>query len=202
MCTAYEIGLRGGSFPSFIKAKALADMLGQGEPRIIRPTLVAPVVLPDGSVEPMSWGFRRTFGSGKARRRRTVVNSRNDKLASPMWADSFEKRRCLIPALSFFEWTHRTGKAVPLRFTGRDMLWIAGLWEDDRDWGPCFSMITTEPTPEISSVHDRMPAVLGPTLLQPYLSGETPAPGPSEVPLEFSPSGNFLKAPDAQQDLF
>jgi len=58
MCTAYELGKRGGSFPEWLIAETLEHLLGL-DTRIVRPTLPAPVVMPDGSLREMLWGFRR-----------------------------------------------------------------------------------------------------------------------------------------------
>jgi putative SOS response-associated peptidase YedK len=155
----------------------------------------------------MSWGFRRQFApkvKGRPPLRRTIVNSREDKLAGAMWRDAFQHRRCLIPATAFFEWIERGGRMVPLRFTrpGGRMIWIAGIWEESPEHGRCHSMITTEPTAAIARVHDRMPALLPESAALPYLRGELHAFGPSPVPLEFQEADNFLKSPPAQGELF
>lgn len=206
MCTAYKIGpdASRSEFP------AVADFiaaLAELPERLVRPTLDAPVMMPDGRLEMMSWGFRRHFAPktrGRPPLRRTIVNSREDKLAGPMWRHAFQNRRCLIPASAFFEWIDRGGRMVPLRFTrpGGRMIWIAGIWEEHPEHGRCHSMITTEPTAAIAPVHDRMPAVLTEDAVLPYLRDELHAFGPSTVPLEFAEAPNFLKAPPAQGELF
>lgn len=206
MCTAFEIA----PDASRHEAPAVADFLralAALPARLIRPTLEAPVLLPDGAGTTMSWGFRREFASkqkGRPTIRRTIVNSREDKLGGPVWREAFRERRCLIPATSYFEWTDDGGRAVPLRFQRPDFrwLWIAGIWEESPIHGRCFSMITTDPTATIATVHDRMPAVLPEHLLLPYLRGEVDRFGPSEVPLSFSTTPNFLKPPPAQGELF
>ena len=207
MCTAYELGKRGGSFPERVKARSVAELLALMGASIVRPTLAAPVILPDGDLETMSWGFRRAFApkvKGRKPVMRTIVNSREDKLAGRMWQDAFNHRRCLIPAAAFFEWVEKDGRNVPLRFQrpGDDWLWIAGIWEDSDTHGRCFSMITTEPTAAIAPVHDRMPAVLDDARIGPWLDGDLQALGPSPVPLDFHEAPNFLKPPPAQGELF
>lgn len=207
MCTAYEIGKKTGSFPSVVKARAVREMFKSGKSRIVRPTHQAPVILPGGESAEMAWGFRRQFAAKRAGGKpikRTVVNSREDKLGSPMWRDAFLHRRCLIPATAFFEWTERHGRAVPLRFTPRTdgLLWIAGIWEDSPEHGLCYSMITTEPTDAIAPVHDRMPAVLADEAIAPFLDGSLDIFGPSPVPLDFAEAENFLKPPSDQGELF
>lgn len=206
MCTAYKIGpdASRAEFPAV--ADFLAALASLPE-RMVRPTLDAPVMMPDGSLSIASWGFRRQFApkvKGRPPLRRTIVNSREDKLAGPMWRDAFQSRRCLIPATAFFEWIERGGRMVPLRFTrpGGRMIWIAGIWEEHPEHGRCHSMITTEPTAAIAPVHDRMPAVLPEDAVLPYLRGELHAFRPSPVPLEFEEAANFLKPPPAQGELF
>lgn len=160
----------------------------------------------------MNWGFRRAFAS-KAKGRpptwRTIVNSREDKLDGRTWKEAFTLRRCLIPAVSFYEWVELGGRNVPLRFErpGGEWLWIAGIWEEGEQ-GECFSMITTEPNTVLAPVHDRMPAVLGDEQMIPYLTGGLSTFGPSAVSLQYQEAANFLKSdkgskpPPAQGELF
>jgi putative SOS response-associated peptidase YedK len=216
MCTAYEIGKRGGSFPDHLKSDAVDILLGISETHLIRPTIPAPVILPDGTTRLMKWGFRRSFApktKGSKPVTRSIVNSREDKLDGRTWKNAFAERRCLIPATSFYEWVERDGVNVPLRFERPDLewIWIAGIWEDHKEFGECFSMITTEPNAVLEPVHDRMPAVLAEPQITPFLSGGLSGFGPSAVELEFAEAENFLKKGAAsnkkssgpeQQDLF
>lgn len=138
---------------------------------------------------------------------RTIVNSREDKLDSPTWRSAFQERRCLIPAIAFYEWAEAPGgKVVPLRFTHRDNEWllIAGIWEEG-ETGSCFSMLTTEPSEFVRQVHDRMPALLTDRQWEPFLAGELHEFGPSTVPIHHVTAANFLRpeqpsATDGQQD--
>ena len=162
----------------------------------MRPTLLAPVIMPSGELREMSWGFRRKFKGAKGLISRTVVNSREDKLNSAMWRESFRERRCLVPAIAFYEWVEGTGgKATPLRFMRQDDGWllIAGIWEEGES-GPCFSMLTTEPSDQIRIVHDRMPAVLADSQIDAYLDGELDSFGPSSEKLLYVAAANFLKS--------
>ncbi len=199
MCTAYELGKRGGSFPEHLRAEAVDGLLKIPETRLLRPTLAAPVILPDGSLREMSWGFRRQFAAkvkGRKAVTRTIVNSREDKLDGRAWKEAFTERRCLIPAASFYEWVERDGRKFPLRFEDAkgEWLWLAGIWEESEEHGECFSMITTEPNAVMKPVHDRMPAVLTLAQIPSYLDRELHEFGPSSVPLEFQEASNFLKA--------
>src|SRR5262245_55009892 len=70
----------------------------------IFPGWTAPVVrqAADGERELplLSWGFV-LLQDGRAPKR--VTNTRDDKVTSRFWQDSFEQRRCLVPASSFCE---------------------------------------------------------------------------------------------------
>jgi len=196
MCTAYEIGKRGGSFPARLQAEAAEELLRLRGTHIVRPTHLAPVVLADGTLATMRWGFRRQM-KGKIPGKkiaRTIVNAREDKLGGHLWRESAAQRRCLIPAASFFEWVVRAERNVPLRFHRPDdsWLWIAGIWEEHPELGLCYSMITTEPNHEVAAVHDRMPAVLADSHIETFLDGMPVALGPSPVPLAFAEVPNFL----------
>jgi len=215
MCTAYELGKRGGSFPSRIKAEAAGILMDLAGTSIIRPTLHAPVILPDGGLVTMRWGFRREFAARKMGGkpvRRTIVNSREDKLGGITWRGAFAERRCLIPAAAFYEWVKVDGENRPLRFQrpGGEWIWIAGIWEDHPEHGSCYSMITTAPSPAVESVHDRMPAVLDEGQIAPYLDGALGQFGPSPLALRYQEAPNFLKTVEkrefprapTQQELF
>jgi len=214
MCTAYELGKSRGSTPGYLAPEAVAEISATRETRIIRPTLPAPVILPDGTLRTMHWGFRRAFApkaKGNTPVWRTIVNSREDKLGGRTWKEAFALRRCFIPASSFYEWVEREGRNVPLRFErpGGEWIWIAGIWEINDEHGVCFSMITTHPNNVLEPVHDRMPAVLGDAQIPLFLEGELNEFGPSAVTLEFKQADNFLKtntdrkkAPPAQGELF
>lgn len=199
MCTAYELGRRGGSFPARLIASAVTE-LRKTDQRLLRPTLSAPVVLADGRLEPMRWGFRRAFSNA-------VVNAREDKLQSRMWKVAFDTQRCLIPAMAYYEWSGPKGQKLTHRFTHADgeLLWIAGIWEKSADLGACFSMITTEPTGVASGVHDRMPAVLSLAETGQYLDGFLKKFRPQAQLLSVADSANPLVARNnisVQRELF
>lgn len=200
MCTAYEIGQTDFDVDWLVADSLEASMFDEGVYQIIRPTLMAPVILPDRTFRIMSWGFRYTPRGQK--KPRTVVNSREDQLKIRLWRDKFQSNRCLIPASAFFEWVEGDdGKMMPLRFTrpGKKGILIAGVWGEEEGRGECFSMITTEPTTAIRAIHDRMPAVVAEDQLGPYLAGELNEFGPSRVPLDWAATENFLtrKKPNA-----
>ncbi|MEO5716534.1 MAG: SOS response-associated peptidase family protein [Luteolibacter sp.] len=212
MCTAYEVaGKKRGSDPGYLDAAAVAELILIDQPRLIRPTIPAPVIMPDKSLRTMLWGFKLPV-PGKPGKTRTAVNSREEKLGGHTWNKSFRERRCLIPAAAFYEWVEIRGSMVPLRFERPEeqMTWIAGIWRVEQDRGECLSMITTEPNSLLGPIHDRMPAVLTDSQIGAYLSGELQEFGPSAVPLIYREAENYLKkkgseappVPPTQGELF
>ena len=77
-----------------------------------------------------------------------------------------ESKRCLIPASAFFEFTGKKYPKAMHRFSLVDapFLAIAGLWRDGKDGEPpAFTMLTTEPGPDVAAYHDRQVVVLPPS---------------------------------------
>lgn len=95
------------------------------------------------------------------------INARAEGIDKrPAFREAFLRRRCLVPADGFFEWTGPKEKRQPLWFHRPDMglIYFAGLSES---WNPqpgvrerTFAIVTTGPNDLMRPVHDRMPAIL------------------------------------------
>jgi len=201
MCTAYELGKRGGSFPDRVNAEAIGILSEILETRLIRPTLPAPVITAEGELETMRWGFHRPFSHA-------IVNSREDKLESVVWKKAMAEHRCLIPAAAYYEWSGPKGNKRTHRFTqvAGEWLWIAGIWEENAELGRCFSMITTQANSRVVGIHDRMPAVLRTQEIGSFLDGGLATFKPEAESLRVGDAPNPLrkkkKEPPAQGELF
>jgi len=144
----------------------------------IFPRHVAPVVRQseDGEREIvlMNWGFFR-LEKGKAPR--PVTNVRDDQArTNPFWRDSFQKRRCLVPASCFCEPNGDVKPATWHWFALKDggdhrpLFAFPGIWR--RYQGPVkkdgpnvnietYSFLTTTPNPLVATInHERMPVLL------------------------------------------
>jgi putative SOS response-associated peptidase YedK len=74
-------------------------------------------------------------------------------------------QRCLIPASAFFEFTGTKYPKAKHRFelTDAPFMAIAGLWRDGQgNQPPSFTMLTTEPGPDVAPIHNRQVVVLRP----------------------------------------
>ena len=151
----------------------IVDKLGrplitEGE---VRPTNIVPVIAPNRSgartVFPMVWGFTLPRSSSP------LVNARVESASTkPTFKESWERRRCIIPASYYFEWEHlinaatrkaKTGDKYMIQPEGSAVTWLAGLYRIEEMSGiqvPVFTVLTREPSEEIRFIHDRMPVIL------------------------------------------
>ena len=98
----------------------------------------------------------------------------------PAFRQAFERRRCLVPVDSFYEWKKTdTGKQpYAIALADRGIMALAGLWENWKssagEWVRSFAIVTTEPNELCAQLHNRMPVVLAPEGWPTWL-GEEPA---------------------------
>lgn len=77
----------------------------------------------------------------------------------------FDKsKRCLVILSGFFEFTGSKSPKTKHRFSlkGSPIMAIAGLWSEDAEGALSFTMLTTEPGPDIAPIHDRQVCVILP----------------------------------------
>jgi putative SOS response-associated peptidase YedK len=91
------------------------------------------------------------------------------------------EQRCLIPASAFYEFTTprdpKQKRKDRWRFERIDGAWmaIAGLWRPGHGNQPSvFTLLTTDPGPDIASHHNRQVVVLEPIDWAPWLLGLKP----------------------------
>jgi putative SOS response-associated peptidase YedK len=122
--------------------------------------------LEDRQVRPAKWGLVNSWAKD-AKRAAAQINARADSLAKlPAFREAFQKRRCVIPADGFFEWTGNKESRQPIWFHRADggLLLFAGLYESWQpqpgEWQRTFTIITTDPNRSVEPVHNRMPVIL------------------------------------------
>lgn len=107
-----------------------------------------------------------------------MINARSDTVASkPSYRTPFKRRRCLLLADGFFEWTGEKGHKQPIFLTlpdGRPFA-FAGLWETWDDQGKealpyrSCTILTREPSESVIPIHNRMPVILKPEAFRSWL---------------------------------
>jgi putative SOS response-associated peptidase YedK len=103
------------------------------------------------------------------------INARVETISEkPAFRESFQERRCLVPADGFWEWETIGKKKIPWKFARPDSeeFCMAGLWDRWIVLGETvetFTIITTSPNGLVSPVHDRMPVILTPEAAEGWL---------------------------------
>jgi putative SOS response-associated peptidase YedK len=162
---------------------SLVDGLADWQPSDdLRPTQHVPVLL-EGPDRPrrlglMRWGWARDFAASG-----NLINARAEDMAGKKtFAEAVQRRRCLVPATSWFEW-----QANPVTPKGKktkhrlmpviDGPWaLAGLWETiPGEKAGAVVVITVAADPSVAAVHDRMPAIVGLEGARAWLAGTAEA---------------------------
>ncbi|MBI5739789.1 MAG: SOS response-associated peptidase [Nitrospirae bacterium] len=111
------------------------------------------------------WGFVPSWakdpGIGNS-----MIHARAETVADkPAFRDAFKNQRCLVVADGFYEWKKgKTKTPVYIRLKSARPFGFAGLynvWTSPEGEEICTcTIITTEPNEIVSSMHDRMPAII------------------------------------------
>lgn len=112
------------------------------------------------SARGLSWGFEESWRPG------VVFNTRIESSDKPIWRQSMEHRRCLLPVKSFFETNQeevfpspKTGKPIKRQYEFRVpdacLILIGCIWQRD-----AFSMVTTKANDDMAPIHHRMPLIV------------------------------------------
>jgi putative SOS response-associated peptidase YedK len=98
-----------------------------------------------------------------------MLNARAETLAEkPAFRNSFQRKRCLIPADSFYDWKQTDKGKQPMRILlkSQEIFSLAGLYDtwtspDGSKISTC-TVITTKSNEMMAEIHDRMPVILRP----------------------------------------
>lgn len=71
------------------------------------------------------------------------------------------QRRCLVPAVYYFEWEKRGREKIKYAIGQNDqgILYMAGIYRLEKGV-PVFTILTRSPADSIAFIHDRMPVIL------------------------------------------
>lgn len=117
-------------------------------------------------VFPMRWGYPIAD--------RLLINARSETASSrTIFQESYRARRCLIPAVSWFEWDHRVRPMTRYRIHPGAYPWfyLAGLYRLTEDGSQC-AILTREAVKGLRDLHTRMPVTFAPGDERAWLSPE------------------------------
>lgn len=123
----------------------------------------------------LRWGLVPSWAKGD-RPAVPLINARAETVAEkPSFREAFKARRCVVFADGFYEW-RQSGNRQPycVRLTDTSPFALAAIWEPvaaARAGEPergC-ALITTEANAAMATVHHRMPVILTPQQVEPWL---------------------------------
>ncbi len=125
---------------------------------------------------PAKWGLVNSWAAD-AKGAFKQINARAETaMKRSAFRDAFVRRRCIVPADGFFEWSGAKTARRPIWFHDPDggLLYFAGLYESWRDpnteaWQRTFTILTTSANDVVAPVHDRMPVILPPAAADDWL---------------------------------
>ncbi|SDX59267.1 SOS response-associated peptidase [Thiocapsa roseopersicina] len=180
-----------GRYALYSPADAIADLFGvtiESEDLAPRynaaPMQWLPVIRrrPSGErvLHTLRWGLLPSWAKDETIAAR-LINARAETLAEkPAFRAAYRARRCIIPADGFYEWAKRPDGKQPYFIHVPDgaILAFAGLWERwprpaDTEVIDSFTIVTTEANHRIQRLHDRMPVILAPRVVDVWLDPAT-----------------------------
>lgn len=176
----------------------------------IAPTQTTPILLSNGDrhVKPMRWGLVPSWAK-EIPRGSQMINARAETLMEkPSFRHLVPRRRCIVITDGFYEWKKQAGSKIPhyIHDPQGGILPMAGLWdvwraETDEELYS-YTIITTEPIPELESIHNRMPVILESSCLDTWLQTDRHGPEsavnllkPYPGELEAYPVSRFVNSP-------
>lgn len=131
------------------------------------------ILLPNNKFYEIQWGFIPTFA------KRPIINARLESiLEKNLFIEPFKKKRCIIPATSFYEFESIEGqhnkKRWRIRLDQSEIFSIAGICErfitKENKSILTYSMLTKESTGQMADIHHRVPVILTKDLEERYLN--------------------------------
>ena len=204
MCGRFTITRRDGNMLA-AELGVDADSFVDYRPRYnVAPTqmhYVVRVKFENREVLPARWGLVNTWAkdaSGAAKN----INARAETVESRRaFREAFIKRRCVVPADGFFEWTGPKTARQPTWFHREDnqLLLFAGLYESWRpkpnQWETTFTILTTDANALTRQYHDRMPVILADRDADDWMDPRAPDPPALKKLLVPAPADLLIATP-------
>ncbi len=124
------------------------------------------------------WGFIPAWVK-EVKPGKPLINARGETvLEKPSFRNAMRRRRCLVPADGYYEWSGPEGRKAPFYVQRKDkgLFALAGLWEHwmgaDGSEIETATLMTIAPNAELSVIHDRMPVIIAPGDYETWLTGD------------------------------
>ena len=152
MCSRYELQ---GTFEEIVlrfnvptQAQTLINFNRLEE---IRPTNKTLIITKANKLAYMQWGLNVNWNKSP------IINARSETIDQKETFKSILQNRCVVPATAYFEWQKNGAQKIKTRIykQGEKIISFAGLFLENE-----FTIITCQPSPSISHIHNRMPVIL------------------------------------------
>ncbi len=156
-----------------------------------------------------NWGYN--FIDSKTKNNQKVINSRIETINSKLlFKDSFLKRKCIIPANGYFEWSKKEGEKKPyyIQLGDGELIFFAGVWRKEKytnDKRRVFSIITKAANSNVNKIHHRMPIVLNANAAQNYLEikdNNLNLDNFEDVDLKFTEVSKYVNSPKIMMKMY
>ena len=175
MCCRYYIDDNADELLPYIDAAAQTGLAKKMVAKLAKPLKQSGEIFPSDMVPvvarsksgavtafPMVWGFRSPAS------KTPIFNARSESAGEkPMFMDSWQVRRCIVPAAYFFEWGKAPDSPDKIKYAiqpkGATSMWMAGLYrfEQKGDFTyPVFTILTKDSIGSMAEIHERMPVIL------------------------------------------
>lgn len=181
MCGRYTLAVEMDELAERFGCPAVEPVI---KPRYnVAPSQVMPVVVPVGEERQlhfMQWGIVPFWAKDKSMGPRLINARLETARQKPAFKSAYLHRRCLVPATGFYEWQKQESGKQPfyIHMPGHKLFAFAGLWdkwvEPEGETLYSFTILTTEPVPEIARLHNRMPYILPYDQESLWLQGQDP----------------------------
>ena len=157
------------------------------------------------NLESAEWGFK--FNDSKTNLITNVINSRVETIKKKyLFKDSYLKRKCLIPANGYYEWSMKENSKIPyfINLPNCEAIYFAGIWKyinHNKNLKKVFSIITKDSNKDLKKIHHRMPIILSQTEGENYINDhkstlfDNKFSSSIEANIEFYPISKFVNNP-------
>jgi len=151
----------------------------------IAPTQDVPVIVRNSPnrIEMMRWGLIPHWAKDESIGTK-MINARAETITEkPSFKRLLPSKRCIVPASGYYEWQATEQGKQPYYIHAEDgeYLPFAGLYDSWKNPEgveiKSFTIITTEPTVNLRSIHNRMPVILEPKAEEVWLNPDVTDPG-------------------------
>lgn len=146
----------------------------------------------------LRWGFIPSWVK-EVKPGKPLINARGETvLEKPSFRNAMRRRRCLVPADGYYEWSGEEGRKTPYSVQRKDkgLFALAGLWEHwmgaDGSEIETAVLMTIAPNAELAAIHDRMPVIIEVKDHEKWLTGEVEEAAQLIRP---APDGSFVMEP-------